>query len=216
MSTAAVEARVLVVDDEEHIRRLVRAILARFTRKYGVKVVEASNVDEALVALADEPFHLVVSDHSMPGRTGIDLLAQVHEKYPDTARILVTALDQMDIGVEAINRGRVDAFLRKPWQNDAFTALVDTLLAARVLPRGSVASAQATAKPQPSLGPEGASDLPADKAGLEAEIAEVDRVLRQLRVRIGLGNISPEGYVRINDELSARRAALELRLLQLA
>jgi DNA-binding NtrC family response regulator len=126
-------ARVLVVDDEEHIRRLVRAILSRLTRKYGVKVTEAANVDEALrVLAAGDAFHLVVSDHSMPGRSGIDLLAEVHEKYPNTARILVTALDQLDIGVEAINRGRVDAFLRKPWQNDAFIALADSLLAQRV------------------------------------------------------------------------------------
>src|SRR5439155_17602876 len=137
VSPGAVEAKVLIVDDEEHIRRLVRAIIARLTRKYGVKITEAANVDEALRALAGDTLHLVVSDYSMPGRNGIDLLAEVHAKYPQTARILVTALDQMDIGVEAINRGRVDAFLRKPWQNEAFIALVDSLLAARVGPDAS-------------------------------------------------------------------------------
>ena len=214
MTVASVEAKVLVVDDEEHIRRLVRAILTRLTRKYGMKITEAANVDEALRALESDSFHLIVSDYSMPGRSGIDLLAEVHEKYPATARILVTALDQLDIGVEAINRGRVDAFLRKPWQNDAFIALADSLLAQRVANRD--ASAQASPAPALAQVPAlGAPKTPLDKGALEAELAEVDRVLRQLRVRIGLGNISPEGYSRINDELTAKRASLELQILQL-
>lgn len=189
----------LIVDDEEHIRRLVRAILTRLARTYDVRVKEAANAAEAIALLETEPFHLIISDHSMPGRTGIDLLAECHRRFPRTGRMLITALEQLDIGVDAVNRGRVDAFLRKPWDNEGFIVLVKSLLADRV-----------KAPPPPAT-----PAAPLSRTKVEAELAEVERVLQTLRVRMGLGNISPEGFARVNAELTAKRAQLEVELLSM-
>lgn len=202
------EARVLVVDDEAQIRRLVSVLLRRIVGDYSVAISEAGTAEDAMAALQRERFDLVISDHSMPGKTGIDLLEIAHARYPQTGRMLITALAQLDIGVEAINRGHVDAFLRKPWDNDAFVALVDSLLGPRV---------KARAQPAP---PAPRAPAPAAAAGakakLEAELQELERQLRQIRVRLGLGSLSAEGYAALNSDLSKRRADIEVKLLELS
>ena len=196
------EASVLVVDDEQEIRRLMSAILTRYLTRYRIHVTEAATAEEALAALELADFDLIVSDHSMPGKTGIDLLAHAHKRAPRTGRVLITALAQLDIGVEAINRGKVDGFLRKPWDNAALVALVDSLLETRVA--------------APPAAPEPAPAAPAapDAAALQAELEDIDRQLGQLRVRLGLGQISPEGYRRIAEDLGKRRAQIEVALIR--
>jgi CheY-like chemotaxis protein len=218
------EAHVLVVDDEEQIRRLVSVLLRRLPR-YDAKIQQAANAQEALTLLDYESFDLIISDHNMPGKTGIDLLEHAHKVYPDSARMLMTALTQLDIGVDAINRGRVDAFLRKPFDNEAFLALADSLIAPRVETRmRSAVPSAGRVPPAPPQGPPVAapplvvahpSTKAATRNALEAELAEIDKSLRQLRVRLGLGNLSPEGYARVNEDLSKRRAEIEVKLLQL-
>lgn len=200
MQTPRPEASVLVVDDEPEIRRLMSAVLSRYLTRYKVHVTEAANAEEALRALELADFDVIVSDHSMPGKTGIDLLEAVHKRAPQTGRVLITALAQLDIGVEAINRGRVDGFLRKPWDNAALVALVDSLLEARV---AQAAPAAAPAAPGQ------------DAEALEREKEDIDKQLGQLRVRLGLGGISPEGYRRIAEDLGKRRAHIEVALLKL-
>jgi DNA-binding NtrC family response regulator len=217
------EARVLVVDDEAQIRRLVSVLLRRLVGEYTVGVWEAGTAEEAILALQGGAFDLVISDHSMPGKTGIDLLEIAHSRYPQTGRMLITALAQLDIGVEAINRGHVDAFLRKPWDNDAFVALVDSLLAPRVKARAMMASqphavAKASAPPPRSTSAVAAAPAPKSsaKAKLEADLADLERQLRQIRVRLGLGSISAEGYAALNADLSKKRAEIEVKLLELS
>lgn len=199
MTTPRPEANVLVVDDEPEIRRLTSTVLSRYVLRYKVVVTEAANAEEALAALEHADFDVIVSDHSMPGKSGIDLLALVHKRAPRTGRILITALEQLDIGVDAINRGRVDGFLRKPWDNAALVALVDSLLETRV---ALLAPSAPAAAPQQEV------------ASLEAELEDIDKQLGQLRVRLGLGGISPEGYRRIAEDLGKRRAQLEVTLLK--
>lgn len=227
MTTPRREARVLVVDDEENIRRLLRAILTRMPQQ-PCMVQEASNAEEGMEMLDRQAFDLVISDYRMEERTGVDLLAHAHDVRPSAARMLITAFGELDIGVEAINRGHVDGFLRKPWENARLVALVDSLLAPRLsapLPGATVPaeSARAVAAPAPAVAiaahpPSIVTPAPAAVAGtksdLEQEVAQIDRLLRQLRVRLGLGSISPEGYQLAANELGAKKADLELKLLK--
>jgi CheY-like chemotaxis protein len=215
------EARILVVDDEEQIRRIVTLLLKRVP-SFQAKIQQAGNAQEALALLDHEEFDLIVSDHNMPGKTGIDLLEHAHKQHPQTARMLMTALAQLDIGVDAINRGRVDAFLRKPFDNDAFIALADSLLAPRVKARAAMESAPAPPATAPSPAAPGLQRIgrpdpsrDAQKLKLQAELAEVEKAMRQLRVKLGLGSMSPEGYARVNDDLSKKRAEIEVKLLDL-
>lgn len=227
-STPKPEARVLVVDDEAQIRRLISLLLRRIEGGYAVNVVEAGSAEEAVQALQGAAFDLVISDYSMPGKTGIDLLEHAHARHAQAGRMLITALAQLDIGVEAINRGHVDAFLRKPWDNDAFVALVHSLLEPRVKARSLMATQPKVAAPPVTIhaathGPAaptatraaGSSAKAQQKAAIEVEMAEVDRQLRQVRVRLGLGGISPDGYQKLNNELSKKKADLEIRLVEL-
>lgn len=220
------EARVLIVDDEEQIRRLVRILVMRVQNKYALSINEAASVEQAAPLLERQTFHLIISDHNMPGKTGVDLLQSAWRRSPNTARMLITALTQMDIGVEAVNRGHVDAFLRKPWDNASFVALVDSLLEPRVgaIPGpGAPAAVPATARPEAArprptttaaAPPPSAAAAPS-RAEMETQLRELERQMAHLRVRLGLGNISAEGYREMNKELSSKRATLERELLQL-
>lgn len=220
------EARVLVVDDEEQIRRLVRILVTRLQNKYSLVINEAGSAEQALALCDRQTFELIITDHNMPGKTGVDLLAHAFRRSPATGRMLITALPQADIGVDAVNRGHVDAFMRKPWDNPSFVALVDSLLETRAgRPARPVTAApprpapRATAPPPPRAAPspQGAptSAPPRADADLETQLRELDKQLAQLRVRLGLGSISAQAFTQLHRELSSRRATIEARILGL-
>lgn len=197
------QSRVLVVDDEEQIRRLLRMILMR-TPEINAAVHEASSAEDAIQTIRHNEFDLVITDYRMGVKTGVDFLEVAVRERPNMRRVLITAFGEMDIGVEAINRGRVDGFVRKPWENARLVALVRNLLSTPRPGESPGAAPPAPAAPAPSV-----ATAPAD---LQAEITSISRSLQQLRVRLGLGALSPEGYERAAAELTQRRAALEARL----
>ena len=79
-------SRILVIDDENVIRELMREILERA----GYDTIGAGTADEALDLLADNEIGLVVSDIVMPGLTGLELLEEVRARRPSLPVILVT------------------------------------------------------------------------------------------------------------------------------
>lgn len=104
----------LVVDDERATRRsLVRAL-----EDEPYRIVEADSGEAALSLLGERPVHVVLSDHQMPGMTGLDLLRHVKLRRPDVARLMVTANDEFETAVRAINLGEVSRFIRKPWDDE--------------------------------------------------------------------------------------------------
>jgi DNA-binding NtrC family response regulator len=104
----------LVVDDEPATRRsLVRAL-----DDEPYDVVQASSGDEALEILGKRRVHVVLSDHNMPGMTGLEFLRHVKLRWPTVARLMVTANDEFDTAVRAINVGEVSRFIRKPWDDE--------------------------------------------------------------------------------------------------
>ncbi len=74
-------AKILVVDDETYVCEL----LVRSLTSVGYKCASAFNVDMALKAMEKEEFQLVLSDIIMPGRSGIELLHIIRDRYPDVA-----------------------------------------------------------------------------------------------------------------------------------
>lgn len=111
---------ILVVDDEEPVRRLVKTILS--FQDYSVG--DAGNMREALQLMSEEPFDVLLTDHMMPGGTGLDLILQANQLYPDTVKILLTGVGDRDLYREAINRGAVFSLIEKPFHNQL---LIDTV-----------------------------------------------------------------------------------------
>jgi two-component system, probable response regulator PhcQ len=102
---------ILVVDDEEAIRKALRLSLER----EGYSVYAAAGGEEALAWLAKNEVQVIISDNMMPKMSGIDFLSIARDRYPHTCRIILTAYADMDLAVRAINDGAIYRFLEKPW-----------------------------------------------------------------------------------------------------
>jgi len=102
---------VLIVDDEELMRRAIRTKLTR----EGYACFEASCANEALSQLEEKPFDLVILDIKMPGRSGSDLLPELRREYPDTAVIMATAVIDARTIIQCMKDGAHD-FIPKPFE----------------------------------------------------------------------------------------------------
>jgi len=105
------EAAVLVVDDDEHVRRSLRRVL----RRTACTFLEAPEAATALDILAREPVTVVVSDYRMPGMDGVEFLRLVKERYPAVQRVLLTGQADTAAIEEAVNRSEIFRFIWKPW-----------------------------------------------------------------------------------------------------
>lgn len=118
---------VLIVDDDRNTREgLERAL----KRQY--QVLTAPDAATALKILAGNKVELVLSDIRMPGLTGIELLAEVRSKHPETLFVLLTAYGSVETAVEAMKAGAYD-FLTKPVNLDHLDILLERAFAARDL-----------------------------------------------------------------------------------
>src|SRR5882724_9837248 len=101
-------AKVLVVDDERRMRRILQILLERM----GIESVAAENCDEALERFQAENVGLVLTDLKMPGMSGLELLARVRELDADVPVIVLTAYGTVETAVEAMKLGAFDYVLK--------------------------------------------------------------------------------------------------------
>jgi C4-dicarboxylate-specific signal transduction histidine kinase len=78
------------------------------------RVLTAPDAEQALAAMSKHEVGVVLSDQRMPGTTGVELLERVRAEFPAVVRILITAHSDLAAAVDAINRGNVRRYLRKP------------------------------------------------------------------------------------------------------
>jgi len=115
--------RILVVEDDESLRRVTQAQL----HKAGHETSVAVDVAQALDMLRKEPQDLVLSDLNLPDASGIDLLKKVRAEYPETTVVIITAYATIETAVEAIRFGAYD-YITKPVHPDELKALVNRAL----------------------------------------------------------------------------------------
>ena len=106
--------KVLLVDDEEPILNSLRRLL----RGQPYDVLLATSGAQALEILEQQPVNLVMSDARMPNMDGATLLALVHERYPATARIMLTGYADPSAIIKAINEGQIHRYISKPWNDE--------------------------------------------------------------------------------------------------
>src|SRR4029077_17383216 len=111
--------RVLVVDDEQSLRKVLAATLQR----EGYEVQVASDGEEALIALDRDGADVVVTDLVMPKMDGLSLLRKVVVSHPDVPVIVVTAHGRVDSAVEAMKAGAFD-FVTKPFEHAELKSII--------------------------------------------------------------------------------------------
>lgn len=113
---------ILIVDDDE----LVRRALERALRTTGYRTFTAASGQQALELLDKHAFIAVISDHLMPGMTGLELMREVKRRFRPCVKIIITGFMPERVA-EALAAGKIDRFMTKPWEN---AELRSTLLAA--------------------------------------------------------------------------------------
>jgi diguanylate cyclase (GGDEF)-like protein len=127
MSDPRRPGRIVVVDDNRFTRELAREALAD-----RASVECCASAEAALEALAREPADLVVSDLTMPGLSGLELLERVRRERPGTDFVLLTANASVESAVSALRMGAAD-YLVKPIQPEELALVVERILARRSL-----------------------------------------------------------------------------------
>jgi CheY-like chemotaxis protein len=112
--------RILIVDDEEAILETMT-----FTFMDHYEVLTTSDPTKAIDILAEsQPVSVVITDQRMPGMTGVELLKEVYEQFPDTVRIILTGFADSEATIKAINDGHIYGYINKPWEPDELKAIV--------------------------------------------------------------------------------------------
>ena len=102
--------KVLYVDDEANN---LLAFKATFRRVY--EVFTASSAVEGLSVLNDNKVHVIIADQRMPQSTGVEFFDVVRTAHPDPVRILLTGYTDAETIIDAINKGQIYRYIKKPW-----------------------------------------------------------------------------------------------------
>jgi diguanylate cyclase len=103
---------VLLVDDDPYIRKFLMLYRDRLADEFDVLI--AASAREAQAKFGQREIDIVLADQRMPGMTGVELLEWVLANHPRTQRLLWTGHDDLQVAVDAVNRGQVFRYLLKP------------------------------------------------------------------------------------------------------
>ncbi len=115
---------ILIVDDEKNMCRSLEILLESETN---CKISSVTNAEAAIKAMDKTEYDLVVTDLTMPGMNGMELLRYIKEHYPQTQVIMMTAYSSVQSAIEAIKIGAYD-YLLKPFNDDEFLLSVKKAL----------------------------------------------------------------------------------------
>ena len=131
------KGRILVVDDEKNIRRLIKS---EFSQE-GYEVVAARTGEEGLKVFDEQRFHVVLLDIKLPNMNGVEVLRKLKKKYPSAEIIMFTAYGDISTAVECMKLGARD-YLTKPFKLSELSALVRLAMGENnTAPAGQIAAA---------------------------------------------------------------------------
>jgi YesN/AraC family two-component response regulator len=109
--------QVLLVDDEPEVLDAMYLTIKR-ARQFQCEARKCSGGQQALEELAKVPAHLVMADFRMPRMTGVELLREVRQRWPETVRMLITGYSDVEIAMQAMEQAKIHYYVQKPWNND--------------------------------------------------------------------------------------------------
>jgi len=105
------ESRILIIDDEESIRKSLKLALER----EGYLVETAENGRQAIKKSKRRHYNLALVDLRLPDMDGVELLTEMRETVPKMVKIIVTGYPSLENAIEAVNRG-ADSYIVKPYR----------------------------------------------------------------------------------------------------
>jgi diguanylate cyclase (GGDEF)-like protein len=115
-------AKVLIIDDEEQVRKLLVSILG-----VAYQCQTTSSAEEALAALSSDTFDLVIADVDMRGISGLQLVPRLQSVSPDTVTVMISGNHQIETAIEALRVGAFD-YITKPFDVRHVAAAVERAL----------------------------------------------------------------------------------------
>jgi DNA-binding NarL/FixJ family response regulator len=118
-------SRILIVEDQRDVRRMLRAGIE--TLNPDIRIVDVPSGEEAMLLIAVQPFHLVIIDVRLPGISGLELKKRAQYQNPDLKLILITGVTDPEVRQEVAKAG-ADAYFFKPLEMNAFLDTVEGFL----------------------------------------------------------------------------------------
>ena len=116
-------ARILVIDDDENIRKVVYAIL----QDKGYEVDTAGSGNEAITKTQKEHYDLMLVDIRLPDMEGTEVLTRIHDTVPRIRKLIVTGYPTLQNAVTAVNQG-ADAYIMKPFDVEKMLLTIEEQL----------------------------------------------------------------------------------------
>lgn len=114
-------ARILYIDDEDNN---LKAFKASFRRDFEIYTV--SDANEAYRLLDEIEIHVALADQRMPQVSGVDFFEKIQKKHPDVVRILITAYTNSQTIIDAVNKGKINQYVVKPWDPQNLKNIIDS------------------------------------------------------------------------------------------
>ncbi|HVZ26579.1 MAG TPA: response regulator, partial [Sediminibacterium sp.] len=111
--------RLLYIDDEANN---LLAFQAGFRRLY--EIYTAETVAEGMNILNDKDIQVIIADQRMPKTTGVEFFNIIRKAHPDPVRILLTGYSDLDSVIDAINKGEIFRYIKKPWDDIELTSAI--------------------------------------------------------------------------------------------
>lgn len=132
---------IISVDDQREVLDAIAQDLKEFRPGFEVELCESAEEARELmeeVEQAGDRVAILLSDHVMPGTTGVQFLTEINNdhRFKTTKKVLLTGLATHEDTIEAINRAAIDRYIEKPWTRDGLVQVLKVLLTDFILEQG--------------------------------------------------------------------------------
>ncbi len=132
---------IICIEDQREVLNAIVEDLSDFEERFIIEECESAGEAEALlddIEAAGDYLGLVVSDHVMPGKSGVEFLTELNEdaRFQDAKKILLTGLATHQDTIHAINRAAIDRYIEKPWDSPTLIRYVRELLTHFIIEKG--------------------------------------------------------------------------------